>query len=99
MGHRPRGFGDDVRVAGIGLRIPGVQVRDPAHRQTGQILHRDAHRLGHRDRQRADAGGLVDHDHQFARSPNCPNSARSAASSLAIALSYSRLPARSNAVA
>ena len=32
-------LGDDRRVAGIGLRFTGVQVRDSAHHQAGKIAH------------------------------------------------------------
>jgi hypothetical protein len=58
-----RGIGDNVRVAGVGLGFPRIQVRDPPHRQPGQISHSDPPRARHRDRQRPDRGELV-HDHQ-----------------------------------
>ena len=55
------GVGDDVGVAGVGLRGAGVQVGDAAHRQAGQVGDLMPARSGDRDRQGADRGGLVDH--------------------------------------
>jgi hypothetical protein len=62
--HAPRRVGDHEGVAGVGLGLPGMQIRDPAHRQPRQIRHLNAHRLGHRDRQRPDRGRLINHDQQ-----------------------------------
>ena len=39
MRQRPCCFSDDIRVAGVGLGVTGVQVRDPPHRQPGQVGH------------------------------------------------------------
>ena len=39
-------FGDDERVPGVGFRLTGVQVRDPAHRQPGQVADGDSRRPG-----------------------------------------------------
>lgn len=58
--HGASGLGDHVRVAGVGLGLPGVQVDDAAHRQPRQIDHRDPEITGNRDGQGADRGGLVD---------------------------------------
>ena len=62
MRNGPGRVGDHIRVAGVGLGRPRVQIGDPAHRQTGQVGHREPHGTGDRDRQRADRVGLVDHD-------------------------------------
>ncbi len=61
--HRPGGLGDHVGVAGVGLGLPGMQVGDAAHRQPGQVGHRDPQITSDGDGQRSDRGGLVD-DHQ-----------------------------------
>lgn len=53
--------GDDEGVAGVGLRVAGVQIGDPPHRQAGQVGHPMATRPSHRDRQGADRGRLVNH--------------------------------------
>ena len=50
---RAGGVGDDEGVTGIGLGLTGVQVREPARRQPGEVGNDDAHAPGHRDRQRA----------------------------------------------
>ena len=63
MGHGAGGLRDDSGVTGIGLGVARGQVRDPPHRQAGQVAHGDAHVLGHGDGQGSDGGGLV-HDHQ-----------------------------------
>jgi hypothetical protein len=49
----PGGIGDDVGVAGVGLRGAGVQVGQPTHRQSWQVGHLAARYPGDRDRQRA----------------------------------------------
>ena len=46
-------------VPGISLRLPRVQVRDPAHRQAGQVAHDYSGCLGDRNRQCSDARGLA----------------------------------------
>jgi hypothetical protein len=52
----PGGFSYDRRIPGIGLRLARVQVRDPTHRQAGQITDRRSGSLGYRDGQRPDRG-------------------------------------------
>lgn len=59
---RAGGISDNERVAGVGLGGAGVQIRDPAHRQPGQVAHVMPARAGHRDWQRTDRGRLIDHD-------------------------------------
>jgi hypothetical protein len=59
---RAGGIGDDVGVAGVGLRGAGMQIGEPAHRQPGQVGHLAAGHPGDGDWQRPDRGGLVDHD-------------------------------------
>ena len=58
-----RGVGDDVGVSGISLPLARIEVRDPPHRQAGQIRDRDSARPSHSDRQRPDRSQLV-HHHQ-----------------------------------
>ncbi len=53
---------DDERIPCVGLRVPRVQVRQPAHRQPGQVRDIDAHRLRHGHRKRPDRVELVHHD-------------------------------------
>ncbi|GAA0236771.1 hypothetical protein GCM10009539_22590 [Cryptosporangium japonicum] len=52
VGHGPGRVSDDVRVSGIGLGLTGMQISDPAHRQTGQIGHIVALGASDRDRHR-----------------------------------------------
>jgi hypothetical protein len=66
VGHRAGGVGDDERVARVGLGLPGIQVGDPAHRQSGKVGDQAAGVAGHGHRQRPDRGGLVDHDQHLA---------------------------------
>jgi hypothetical protein len=63
VGQGASSVGDDVRVAGVGLGLTGVQIGDPPHRQPRRVGDRDTSGAGHRDRQRTDRGELVD-DHQ-----------------------------------
>jgi hypothetical protein len=64
--HGPGRFGDDERVPGIGFRFARVQVRDPAHRQAGQVSHGDTGGLGNRDGECTDRGRLVNHEQDTA---------------------------------
>jgi hypothetical protein len=66
VGHGPGRFGDDERVPCAGFRFAGVLVRDPAHRQPGQVSDGDTGGLGDRDRQRTDRRGLVNHEQDTA---------------------------------
>ncbi|CAH0282511.1 hypothetical protein SRABI128_03685 [Microbacterium sp. Bi128] len=59
VGHGPGRFGDDERVPGVGFRFARVQVRDPAHRQPGQVSDGDTGGLGNRDGECTDRRGLV----------------------------------------
>jgi hypothetical protein len=59
---RACGLRDDGRVAAIGLRFTGVQVRDSLHCQTGEKADEDVLRLGDVDRQSADRGRRIDDD-------------------------------------
>jgi hypothetical protein len=61
--HRPCCVGDDEHV---GLGLPRIQVGRFAHRQARQIRDFAAAVPGHRDRQRPDGIGLVDHHQDFA---------------------------------
>jgi len=61
--HRSGGVGDDERVARVGLRVAGIEIRGPSHREAWQVGDLHAHRSRDGDRQRADRVGLVD-DHQ-----------------------------------
>ena len=56
-------IGDHVGVPCVGLGVPRMQVRDPAHRQAGQVGHVQADIAGHGHGQRPDRGRLID-DHQ-----------------------------------
>lgn len=58
---RACGISDDVRVAGIGLRFAGIDVRDPPHREAGQVGHGDSAGARDSDRQCADRSQLIDH--------------------------------------
>jgi hypothetical protein len=64
MRQSPSRVGDHERVPGIGLALTRIQISDPPHRQPRQITDLHAHAAGHRDRQRSDRGGLIDHHQQ-----------------------------------
>lgn len=55
------GVGDAERVPGVGLGLTRMQVREPAHRQPGQVSHVKPKAASDRDGERADRGDLV-HD-------------------------------------
>jgi hypothetical protein len=93
VGHRACCVGDDVRVAGVGLALPRVQIGDAAHRQPRHVGHVDAHVAGDRDRQRADRRRLITTTSTRPCSASVANTVRSAVSSLGSALSCTRLPA------
>jgi hypothetical protein len=59
---RPGRIGDDVGVSRIRLVLARVQIRQPAHRQTRQVRHFQAHVASHRQRQRGNPADLVDDD-------------------------------------
>lgn len=61
VGHMQGGERDHVRVPGIRLRISRQQLGGLAHRRPGQVADRQAHVVGHGQRQRAHRVGLV-HD-------------------------------------
>jgi len=54
--------GDDVSVTGVGLGFPGVEIRDPSHRQSRQMGHGNAPCARDGDHQSPDRGELVDDD-------------------------------------
>lgn len=60
VGHRASSVRHDRCVAGVGLRLPGVQASDAAHRQARQLADIDALSAGDGERQRFDRRGLVD---------------------------------------
>ncbi|BFO16800.1 hypothetical protein SHKM778_31880 [Streptomyces sp. KM77-8] len=60
--HGAGGIGDDRSVAGVGLRLAGVEVGDPPHRQSRQISDTTAGVAGNGQRQGADRGWLVHHN-------------------------------------
>jgi hypothetical protein len=49
MRHGPRGLGDHVGVAGVGLAFAQEDVGQAPHRQSGRVAHVDAQRSGHGD--------------------------------------------------
>ncbi len=63
VGHGAGGVRDDGGVLRVGLGLAGVEIGDPAHRESGQVGDLAAGVPGDRQRQGADGGGLV-HDHQ-----------------------------------
>ena len=63
LGQFERGPRDHMRVPAIGLRVPGQQLRGPAHGRAGQVGDRDPHVPRHRQGQGAYGVGLV-HDQQ-----------------------------------
>ena len=58
----PGGIRDHVRVPGVGLGCARMQISQAAHDQTRQVGHLMPTRPGDGYGQRADRGGLVDHD-------------------------------------
>lgn len=60
---------DHEGVAGVGLRLTRVEIRDASHRQSGQVGHRAAHIPRDRERQGADrsTGGAVMPDPEAGR--------------------------------
>lgn len=52
-------------VTGVGLRLAGIEVGDPAHGQAGQIGDAAAGVAGHGQRQSADGGRVVDHHEHY----------------------------------
>jgi hypothetical protein len=66
--HRASRLGDDRGVSCVGLRLTGVQVRDPTHRQPRQIPGDRSCGLRDRNGQCADGRGLVnDQQHDTVR--------------------------------
>lgn len=63
LGQLERGPRDHMRVPAVGLRVPGQQLRGPAHGRAGKVGNRDPHVPRHRQGQGADGVGLV-HDQQ-----------------------------------
>lgn len=70
MGHRSGAPGDDRCIAGIGLGLTGVQIRNAAHRQARQIRHCDPFGTSDSDRQRTDRCRLVNDEQQRPMGPD-----------------------------
>jgi hypothetical protein len=92
------GHGADVSdhpgVLGVGLRLAGVEVGDPSHRESGQVGDLAARIPRDRQRQGADRCGLVDHDQDGAEvAAGLSKAARSLGSLLGSGLSQTLLPA------
>jgi len=60
----PGRVGYDEGVPRVGLTFTRIQVCDAPHRQPGQIADLDVHAASHRDPQRPNRGGLVNHHQQ-----------------------------------
>ena len=99
MRHGPGGLGDDERVTGIGFRLSGVKIRDPAHRQARQVADQHPGGLGHRDGNAPMVAGWSTTNRIRPLSSSSAMISRILASSLGSARSSNFLPARFTATA